>query len=109
LITGKYGFAVKFFGNAYEEDNEIATYMNAAQYGAPKRKWIASMGYEPYEYNNLLDAEELEGLNDKLKPLMSSHTMNGNEQAGRHKKKVQDLSDSGASTLDHDSNANSNV
>lgn len=105
LVTGKFQFGVKFFGNAYEIDEDIDRNLKAAQYGMPKKKLIASLGYEPYEYENLLDDENLEGLNDgsKLVPLISSHTISGND-VGRPSVGLNKLTDSGLRTIDKGSN-----
>lgn len=95
LVTGQYKFGVKFFGNSFTEQDEIDEQLKAAQYGMPKKKLFASLGYEPFEYNNLLDDEELEGLNERLKPLMSSHTLSGDENEGGAPSKGNKISDAG--------------
>jgi len=97
LVTGQYNFGVKFFGNSFTEAEEIDEQLKVAQYGMPKKKLIASLGYEPFEYQNLLDDEALEGLNEKLIPLMSSHTMDSGDANGAPNK-GNDISDAGDAT-----------
>lgn len=86
-------------------------YQQAATLGMPtKLLWMASLGIDQSKMNALLEYEnETLGLPEKLIPVSSSHTQNGEEpvegKAGRPESE-EPLSDEGQKTRDQDKNDN---
>lgn len=82
--------------------------LKLAQYGVPNKTMLASaIGLSPVEMLSLntLECDILE-LQDKLKPLSSSHTQSQKGEAGANEKDEGDLTESGQSTRDTSANEN---
>lgn len=102
------GFKIKIPRvTTFNRQDVIDSALKSAQFGSPKMELFAMMGFTPAEINGLLLLEnEILNLVDKLKPLQSSHTQNGNKEVGREAKDVTELTPSGENTQNNDNNSN---
>jgi len=108
--TGKYKFGIRLFGDKFSIKDTREELTKAIQYDDSHYiKWMASMDYEPFEINGLNGMMDIFGLRDKIKPLMSSHTLSSKDNKGG-RPTAEDLgkgiSDSNEITRDNDSNEN---
>ena len=55
---------------------------NLAVYGS-KKKYLALQGYSPLEALNILLNEEMLGIDEKMLPMQTSHTLSGDDKKGR--------------------------
>ena len=55
---------------------------NLAVYGS-KKKYLALQGYTPLEALNILLNEEMLGIEEKMLPMQTSHTLSGDDEKGR--------------------------
>ena len=93
-VTGKYRFAVKFFGCRFFEQEERADTLAYVQSGGHPERLFASYGYEPYEIESMLEGSYHSGIRDLMIPLQTAHTMSGNEN-GRPQKPDTQKTDAG--------------
>lgn len=107
----KYNFNGKFSVQLmdvtiFNEKDTIANYMSASQYGLPCKLQLASLlGLSASKERGLLELENALDIVNVWRPLMSSHTLTGDESAGGAPVVSDtDLSDSGEATRDNDSN-----
>lgn len=107
IIEAEYSFEVIFPDlTEYNKDSVSDRYLKMAQFGFPKSLVGASLGLSTSQLTGLtmLENDFLE-LDNKLVPLMSSHTMGaGGEGAGAKPKKDEELSDKGLETRDDETN-----
>jgi hypothetical protein len=105
-ISGKYKFRLRFPDiTYYNQDDKRNAFKEAAQYGFPKTLYASTIGLSPSDLLDLTAYENSMNLDEKLKPLQSSHTQSGNE-GGRPQIKETDLSPSGAKTRGNGENQN---
>lgn len=108
LINKKYKFEIDFrnatiFNQQQQFDNSI----KACTYGAPVSLLEHGIGLKAGDIMRINEMEDILGIKEKMKPLMSSHTASGNDkESGRDKKSDEELSDSGIITRDAGSNEN---
>ena len=104
----KFRWGVKFFGDKFHNDSIQKELKDAIQYDDTNYiKWQASLGYEPFETSGLNDMMDVLGIRKKIKPMMSSHTLSGNESKnGRPtaEESGNSLGDAGEITADAGSN-----
>ena len=96
----------------YNRKEQLATYMQTAQYGFPATLVACALGLNTNELVGMsLIENEFLNLNEILQPLQSSHTQSANDQSNdkedRGRKEVSDseISDKGQTTRDSGSNA----
>jgi len=106
--TGKFKWGIKFFGDKFHISDIRKDLRDSLQYSDINYyKWMASMDYEPHEIDNLNDMMDILGTRNKIKPVLSSHTISGNENKnGRPtaEESGKNLGDAGEITLDAGSN-----
>ncbi len=103
-----YDFKLKFLDQSqYNKSKVINDLLKAGQYGLPVRSMLcASVGLSPSEVLSMTTMEnDILGLTEKFKPLLSSHTMTETE-GGRptNKSKGEDVTDSTEAGQENDSN-----
>jgi len=105
-VGGKYRFKVIFPNlTIYNRDDEFEKYLKAAQFGFSRLLVAASLGMSPNDMVNMLTLEhDILGLDDKMIPLVSSHTQTN--EGGRPEKKTEKLSGEGEKTRDNQKNPN---
>ena len=90
----------------FNKEEMYKTYLESATYGFPTKTQLAStIGLEPIELMSMMFLEnDVLGMQDAMKPLQSSHTMSGNEEAtaedGRPEKAQKDKADETVRTQD---------
>lgn len=88
-------------------DEKFNMYKESATLGYSKLLVAIVQGLKQTSFMNLITLENDHlKLTEILKPLVSSHTMNGNQGAGAPQKKVEDLSPKGLDTKNKDANKN---
>ena len=106
-----YKWDMKFFGDRYSNDEQIKLYQSCVQgQNMHIGRLYAMWGYEPHEWENIIELESALGIKDKMKPILQGSQMSSKDQSkkdGKPKKDDTALSDSGMNTRDYDSNANS--
>lgn len=76
-------------------------------YGGSVLYWMATSGFSSMQSLNILDAENILGLKDKLRPVMTSHTIsNKDNQSGRPN--TEQMKDSGQEVSDITDQVNDN-
>ncbi|MBU7316136.1 hypothetical protein [Paenibacillus oleatilyticus] len=104
-VTGRFRFKVVFPDiTFFNRKDKIEEYLKVSQYGMPVSLLACALGLNQRDLVNLLEFESILKIHDKLKPLVSSHTQNGNENSGRPKQNK--LTDAGEQTRDIDANQN---
>lgn len=73
---------------------------NLAVYGS-KKKYLALQGYTPLEALNIILNEEMLGIEEKMLPMQTSHTLSSNDEKGRPSN--QDNPDSSTTTGESES------
>ncbi len=107
MFNGKtYRWKIDFlYTTWYNQKDKIDQYLKNAQYGYNKFFVSASLGIDQGNMLGLTELENALDLTDKMKPLSSSHTQNGDENTNhRPQKSENDLQDSGVRTRDDESN-----
>jgi hypothetical protein len=105
LISRKFSFGVKFYGNKYLEAEDIKMYKDVvATANGLVGKLYGLMGYEPFEVASNLRLESDLGLKDLMIPLVAGYQQSG-EEDGTNEINVEDLTDAGLATRDSGSNA----
>lgn len=106
--TGKYKIGVRLFGDKISIKETQKELKEAIQYDDSNYfKWKASMDYEPFEIEGLNSMMDAFNLRDKIKPLMSSHTLSSKDvKNGRPtaEESGKVLGDAGETTIDAGSN-----
>jgi hypothetical protein len=102
IRTKKYKFGVRFFGNKLEEDKEIEMYANLVRTtNTHVYDLFASTGKEPFEIESCLRKENK--IKNLMTPIISAFNTKS-DKGGRPESNNSDLSDSGNSTRDYQSN-----
>lgn len=111
LISRKYVFGIKLYGNRYTEERDIKLYKElCATVNAPVGKLYGLMGYEPFEVVPTIKLENLLDIKELSLPIIAGSQQSGEEStAGAKKKDASDLTSSGAQTRDNDSNKNGGI
>lgn len=105
LISRKFRFTVKFYGNRYLEEEQLKTYKDViTTMNGPVGKAYALMGYEPFEVTSNLKLENDLGIKDMMKPIISGYQQNSDNDD--NSKEIEELTDSGLQTRDDDLNQN---
>jgi hypothetical protein len=105
-ISGKYKFRLRFPDiTYYNKADKRDAYIQAAQYGFPKTLYATTIDLSPSDLLDLTAYENSIGLDEKLKPLQSSHTTS-DKKGGAPEKKVEDLTASGDKTRSTGENQN---
>jgi hypothetical protein len=109
LLSRKYRFTVKFYGNRYFDLEDAKAYKEVViGTNGLLGKMYALMGYEPFEVLPTIKLENALQLKDNLTPIISGSQMSGDDieaKAGAKTKSDLDIGDSGLQTRDNDSNA----
>lgn len=90
----------------FNKEEYLKYYKEAAAFGIGKSQYAAALGIPQCDLEGLTYIENQIIPFDKLTPLRSSYTSNGNEDGGRPLSEDSDLGDSGEATRDNDTNAN---
>jgi hypothetical protein len=103
-VTLNYKFKVKFEGTEYDREDRIVNSLTDWQNGILTPQLSAARGLTVKEFNNSIGMMQSLGFPEKMKPIQTSHTMNGDEKkSGRPEGKGS--SESKDITIDADSNA----
>lgn len=125
IYVNENDWKVKFFGNSYRHDKEIkdASSMFSTN-NLPAEYLGANLGFEPQEFEYMLEMGDKSKLKDLMKPLVSqfqqssSQNVSTNKQqtnsnsnastteGGRPQKDVDELTDSGQQAREDETNAN---
>jgi len=110
LISKKYIFGIKLYGNRYTEDSDIKLYKDlCATVNAPVGKLYGLMGYEPFEVVSTIKLENLLDIKEMSLPIIAGSQQSGDGEVGATKKDTSELTESGTQTRDNDSNKNGGV
>lgn len=93
----------------FSRKDTVKDLLTGAQNGLTPASHVASaMGANPYEFLNDVDMEsKILGITDKLKPLLTSHTISSQQQeSGAPKKNDTEIADSTTVVRDTDANVN---
>lgn len=127
IYVGEKDWKVSFFGNFYRDKTEQKEAMsNFTTANLPAEYLGANLGFEPHDFERMLQMGEKSKLKDMMKPLVSQFQQSGNgdgsnenkssskvavtqttSEGGRPEKDAEDLSESGQATRETDKNANS--
>ncbi len=104
-LTKHYKFSFTFDGCSYpfEREKRFNRLVTAADKGLVlgPSAWASAMGYEPQEFERLLEESKYSGWIQNLSQLMMNvNTTKQESQGGRPQKDTGDLTDSGASSRD---------
>lgn len=104
-LTKKYKFSFVFDGCSYpfEREKRFDRLVTAADKGLVlgPSAWASAMGYEPQEFERLLEESKYSGWIDNLSQLMINiNTTKQENQGGRPRQETGDLTDSGESSRD---------
>lgn len=126
IYVNETDWKVKFFGNSYRHDKEVkdASSMFSTN-NLPAEYLGANLGFEPQEFEYMLELGEKSKLKDKMQPLVSQFQQSGNGQEatktinkqqdnananatdnGRPQKDNDELTDSGQQAREDETNAN---
>ncbi|RXZ78189.1 hypothetical protein EBB07_29480 [Paenibacillaceae bacterium] len=100
-VTGRYRWKIHFEGTEFDREERFERALKGAQYGLPISYAVVARGSTVDEFVNLTNFENAFELKSKLIPLVSSHTLNGNETG---KPVSSNVSESGEKTRDYESN-----
>lgn len=124
IYIGEKDWKVSFFGNTYrdkiEQKEALGIFTSA---NLPAEYLGANLGFEPQDFERMLQLGDKSKLKDLMKPLVSQFQQSGNEvgsnkssskvtvtqntsEGGRPEKDAEDLSESGQATRETDKNAN---
>jgi hypothetical protein len=108
LISRKYNWSVKFYGNRYTEAEDIDRELKiVTSSNAGIEKLYALRGFEPFEIDPVLDLEKELDRKSKLLPIISGNQMSGKDvdnKGGAPEK--TNLTEGGENQKTYDSNAN---
>lgn len=128
LYVGEKDWKVSFFGNTYRDKVEQKEALNIFTTANMPAEYLgANLGFEPQDFERMLQMGDKSKLKDLLKPIVSqfqqssggvhlgndgttkthSGSSNNSTEAGRPTKDVEDLTESGQATRETDKNANS--
>ena len=125
IYVNENDWKVKFFGNTYRHDKEVkdASSMFSTN-NLPAEYLGANLGFEPQEFEYMLEMGEKSKLKDKMIPLVSQFQQSGNsqnttnkqqnnsnsnassDQGGRPQMDADEISDSGQQAREDETNAN---
>lgn len=128
IYVNEKDWKIKFFGNAYRHDKEVkdASTMFSSN-NLPAEYLGANLGFEPQEFEYLLEMGEKSNLKDKMKPLLSQFQQSNKDklesqnktttettkninvstsEGGRPEKSDDELTDSGEQSREDEVNAN---
>lgn len=125
IYVNENDWKVKFFGNTYRHDKEVkdASSMFSTN-NLPAEYLGANLGFEPQEFEYMLEMGEKSKLKDKMVPLVSQFQQSGNsqnttnkqqnnsnsnassDQGGRPQMDADEISDSGQQAREDETNAN---
>lgn len=98
--TGKYKFRVSFFGNSLTDKTDVMDYANLVRTAnMPVSKLFAYEDYEPFEIYGALKSEDILGIKDMMKPLVSGFNTKGGVVEGQPTKNR--VSDGGEISRDY--------
>lgn len=109
IISRKYRFGVKFYGNSYLDAKHAKDYASflSANNGLVG-KMYALLGYEPFEIVPTFKLENALGLKELMKPIIAGSQMSGDDiegsQGGRPEKETSDLTSSGEQDREDETN-----
>lgn len=125
IYIGEKDWKVSFFGNFYRDKSEqkdaLGLFTSA---NLPAEYLGANLGFEPHDFERMLQMGEKSKLKDLMKPLVSQFQQSGRAmgatgesggglkttstttEAGRPQKDVEDLTEAGQATRETDKNAN---
>ena len=95
-MSGEYKFKTRFLDITHNSKEEaISDYIKTGSTGtATRRELMAASGQTPLEALNSFELESVLGLQEKMQPLASSHTMKtGDSVGGRPKKDLGEISE----------------
>jgi hypothetical protein len=102
-VTLNYKFKIKFEGTEYDREDRIASTLTDWQNGILTPQLSAARGLTVKEFNNSIGMMQSLGFPEKMKPIQTSHTMNGDDKkSGRPESKGS--SESKDITIDAGSN-----
>lgn len=125
IYVNENDWKVKFFGNTYRHDKEVkdASSMFSTN-NLPAEYLGANLGFEPQEFEYMLEMGEKSKLKDKMVPLVSQFQQSGSsqnttnkqqnnsnsnassDQGGRPQMDADEISDSGQQAREDETNAN---
>ena len=125
IYVNENDWKVKFFGNSYRHDKEIkdASSMFSTN-NLPAEYLGANLGFEPQEFEYMLEMGDKSKLKDLMKPLVSQFQQSSSQnvsinkqqtnsnsnasitEGGRPQKDVDELTDSGQQAREDETNAN---
>lgn len=120
LYVNENDWKIKFFGNAYRHDKEVkdASSMFTTN-NLPAEYLGANLGFEPQEFEYMLEMGDKSKLKDLMQPLVSQFQQSGQNvsgssktaaskqgEVGRPQKSEDELSDSGEQARQDETNAN---
>lgn len=109
-ISGKYKWGVRIFGNRFKDDKRMKDIQSAVQStNMPISPLVAYMGYEPWQFENIVAYEKELKVKEKLQPILAGSQLSSKDlekKSGAKEKDTSDLSTSGEITRQYDSNAN---
>lgn len=103
-ITKKYKFKFHFTGSTYdfERDKRFERLCKIADKGLVlgSSAWASALGYEPQQFDRLLEEGKYSDFNEKWQLMLNSNTtaQSSDKQGGRPQKSTEDLTDSGESS-----------
>lgn len=125
IYVGEKDWKVSFFGNFYrdkvEQKEALGIFTSA---NLPAEYLGANLGFEPYDFERMLQMGDKSKLKDLMKPLVSQFQQSANAEEGKSNSKVtvtqtnatseggrpekdaEDLSEAGQATRETDKNAN---
>ncbi|OPH47614.1 hypothetical protein BC351_10515 [Paenibacillus ferrarius] len=108
-VTGSYRFKITFPDiTIFNREEKMDMYLKAANFGFPKLLVACALGITPQQLVNLSNFESSLGLENIMKPLISSHTLSGDKEGGASKKSDKDITDEGQKSRDNGSNESDN-
>jgi hypothetical protein len=100
-VSGKYRWKIHMEGTIHDKQDRIDRAMTLIPFGSPLTYVIVAQGRTQQEFVNVLNLETISGMRDKMKPLISAHTVS-NKKGGRPEQ--ANVSDAGEITQDAGSN-----
>lgn len=125
IYVNENDWKVKFFGNSYRHDKEIKDASSTfSTNNLPAEYLGANLGFEPQEFEYMLEMGDKSKLKDLMKPLVSQFQQSSSQnvsinkqqtnsnsnasitEGGRPQKDVDELTDSGQQAREDETNAN---
>lgn len=120
IYIGEKDWKISFFGNTYRDKIEAKEALNIFTTANMPAEYLgANLGFEPQDFDRLLQLGEKSKLKDKLQPIVSQFQQgaggvhlgeegttktHGSGSAGRPRKDIEDLSESGQATQETNKN-----